>query len=175
MSNLIERAKKIKCVICDIDGVLTDGLVYIDNFANELKAFNIQDGLGLKLLMAADIEVAVITGSKNAVIDHRMKQLDIRHYFTGQLNKQIAFQKLKNTLSLENNQFAYIGDDLPDLIIMEQVGLSIAVENAVSPVKDLAHWCTNKHGGRGAVREACDFILGAQNKLGDAFNRLMSQ
>src|SRR3990167_6901038 len=111
MHAIQEKAKKIQCVICDIDGVLTDGLIYIDNHANELKAFNIQDGLGLKLLMAAGIEVAVITGSKNDVIEHRMKQLDIRYYFKGQINKQAAFQELKTRLNLSDEAFAYVGDD----------------------------------------------------------------
>lgn len=174
MKQIIEHAKNIKCVICDIDGVLTDGLIYIDNFANELKAFNIQDGLGLKLLMSAGIDVAVITGSQNAVIDHRMQQLGIRHYFKGQINKQSAYQELKTTLGLDDKQVAYIGDDLPDLPIMRQVGLSIAVSNAVPQVKEFAMWSTALHGGRGAVREACDLILNAQNQLEAALNRFLS-
>lgn len=174
MNELLAKAKKIQCVICDVDGVLTDGLIYIDNAANEQKAFNIQDGLGLKLLMAAGIQVAVITGSQNAVIDHRMKQLDIRHYFKGQINKQAAFDQLKSTLNLDNDAFAYVGDDLPDLPIMKQVGLGIAVSNAVRQVKDIASWNTELHGGRGAVREVCDLILNAQNKLDDALNTFLA-
>lgn len=174
MNELLEKAKKIQCMICDIDGVLTDGLIYIDNHANEQKAFNIQDGLGLKLLMAAGIEVAVITGSQNAVIDHRMKQLDIRHYFKGQINKQAAFLQLKKELTLENEAFAYVGDDLPDLPIMRQVGLSVAVSNAVRQVKEHADWSTELHGGRGAVREACDLILTAQGKLDQALETFLS-
>ncbi len=175
MNELIEKAKKIKCVICDVDGVLTDGLLYIDNFANELKAFSIQDGLGLKLLMAADIHVAVITGSKNAVIDHRMQQLGIQHYFKGQINKQNAYQELKTRLSLHDENFAYIGDDLPDLPIMQQAGLSIAVANAVRQVKEFAAWRTELSGGKGAVREACDLILNAQNKLDAALSRFLAE
>lgn len=174
MNNLLEKAKKIQCVICDIDGVLTDGLIYIDNHANELKAFNIQDGLGLKLLMSAGIEVAVITGSQNAVIDHRMKQLDIRHYFKGQINKKTAYQELKSRLNLTDEAFAYVGDDLPDLPIMKQVGLSVAVSNAVRQVKDIASFNTELHGGRGAVREVCDFILNAQNKLDTALETFLA-
>ncbi len=173
MNELLEKAKKILCVICDIDGVLTDGLIYIDNHANEQKAFNIQDGLGLKLLMAAGIEVAVITGSQNAVIDHRMKQLDIRHYFKGQINKQAAFQHLKTVLNLDNEAFAYVGDDLPDLPIMKQVGLSVAVANAVRQVFDKADFRTERQGGRGAVREVCDLILTAQGKLDKALERFL--
>jgi 3-deoxy-D-manno-octulosonate 8-phosphate phosphatase (KDO 8-P phosphatase) len=175
MNNLIEQAKKIKCVICDIDGVLTDGLSFIDDHGNEQKAFNIQDGFGLKLLMNADIEVAVITGSKNAVIDHRMQQLGIQHYFKGQLNKQRAYNELKIRLNLIDEQFAYVGDDLPDLAIMKQVGLSVAVTNAVRQVKEYATWNTELHGGKGAVREVCDFILNAQNKLDVALNRYLAE
>ncbi len=174
MNNVLEKAKNIKCIICDIDGVLTDGLIYIDNHANELKAFNIQDGLGLKLLMAAGIEVAVITGSKNAVIEHRMKQLGIQHYFTNQINKQAAFQELKSRLNLNNEHFAYVGDDLPDLPIMKQVGLSVAVANAVRQVKDIAVLNAELHGGRGAVREVCDLILQAQNKLESALEKFLA-
>lgn len=174
IKNVIEKAKKIKCVICDIDGVMTDGLIYIDNHANELKAFHIQDGLGLKLLMSAGIEIAVITGSVNAVIEHRMKQLGIRHYFKGQIRKQIAYQSLKTRLALSDEQFAYIGDDLPDLIVMGQVGLSIAVANAVKQVKAIADWQTEQPGGRGGVRDACDMILEAQGAAQDALKTFLT-
>ena len=165
MNTLLERAKKIQCLICDIDGVLTDGLLYIDNQGNELKAFNTQDGMGLKLLMAAGIEVAVITTSKNNVLEHRMRQLGITHYFTGQVDKRNAFTELKSRLGFSNEQFAYAGDDLPDLPIMQQVGFGVAVANAVAEVKEFAIWTTEKRGGQGAVREICDLILTAQQKL----------
>ncbi len=162
---LLDKVRKIKCLICDVDGVLTDGLNYIDNHGNELKAFHVHDGVGLKLLMAANIEIAVITGSFNAIIDHRMAQLGIRHYFKNQIDKQHAYLSLKNTLGFADEEFAYIGDDVVDLPIMRQVGLSIAVANAVNPVKTHADWTTNATGGRGALREACDFILSTQNKM----------
>jgi 3-deoxy-D-manno-octulosonate 8-phosphate phosphatase (KDO 8-P phosphatase) len=162
MNDLVNRAKKIKCLICDVDGVLTDGLLYLDNLGNELKAFHVQDGMGLKLLMSAGIEVAVITTSVNAVIENRMQQLGITHYYKGQVDKRQAYQKLKNTLQLEDEQFAYIGDDLPDLPIIQTVGLGVAVANAVDAVKEFAFWQTEKTGGRGGVRELCDLILTAQ-------------
>ncbi|KTD39265.1 hydrolase [Legionella nautarum] len=162
MNELLEKAKKVKCLICDVDGVLTDGLLYIDNFGNELKTFHVQDGMGLKLLMAAGVQVAVITTSQNAVIDHRMNQLGIQHYFKGQVNKLDAFNQLKKRLDLSNEDFAYIGDDLPDLEIIRQVGFGVAVANAVEQVKEFAAWKTELSGGRGAVRELCDLILKAQ-------------
>ncbi len=174
MTELLEKAKKIRCVICDVDGVLTDGLIFIDNHGNELKAFNIQDGLGLKLLMAAGIEIAVITTSRNAVIDHRMQQLGIRHYFKGQVDKQSAYQQLKAKLKLNDEAFAYIGDDLPDIAIIRQVGLGVAPANAVNQVKEFAIWHTVAHGGRGAVREVADFILNAQNMQDEALKGYLS-
>ncbi len=174
MQNLIDKAKKIRCFISDVDGVLTDGLIFIDNTGNELKSFNIQDGFGIKLLQAAGIEVVIITGSKNQVIDERMRQLGITNYFTGKTNKQSAFDEVKRRLNLSNDEIAYIGDDLPDLPIMKQVGFSISVANAVSMVKENSDWCTDFNGGRGGVRQACDFILKSQNLLDIALNRYLS-
>ena len=175
MKEIIEKAKKIQCVICDVDGVLTDGLLYIDNYGNEQKTFHIHDGVGLKLLMAAGIEVSIITTSRNAVIDHRMQQLGIRHYFMGQLDKRAAYQQLKSQLQLNDEAFAYIGDDLPDLPIILQVGLGVAVANAVAQLKELACWQTQLPGGRGAVRELCDLILNAQNKQDEALSNYLAQ
>lgn len=170
MNHLLEKAKKIQCLICDVDGVLTDGRLYLDNYGNELKAFHVQDGMGLKLLMAANIEVAVITTSQNAVIEHRMQQLGIRYFFKGQVEKQNAYLRLKSTLNLDDESFAYIGDDLPDLPIIRRVGFGVAVANAVQQVKEFAIMHTQQEGGRGAVREVCDYILAAQNKFEDALD-----
>lgn len=174
MNTLLEKAKKIKCLISDVDGVLTDGLLFLDNNGNELKAFHVQDGMGLKLLMAAGIEVAVITTSQNKIIDHRMQQLGIKHYFKGQVDKREAYKKLKETMGLEHDEFAYVGDDLPDLPLIQQVGLGVAVANAVSQVKEFADWVTEQQGGRGAVRELCELILAAQDKLDIALSRYLS-
>lgn len=175
MNKILELAKKIQCLICDMDGVLTDGLLYIDNHFNELKTFHIHDGVGLKLLMAAGIEVAVITGSRNAVVDHRMQQLGIKHYYKDQLDKQVTYRQLKKTLNLEDEQFAYIGDDLPDAPLIQQVGLGVAVANAVRQIKEIADWQTELPGGRGAVRELCDLILNAQDKMDLAITGYLKQ
>lgn len=175
MNQLLEKAKNIKCLICDVDGVLSDGLLYIDNHGNELKTFHVQDGMGLKLLMAAGIQVAVITTARNAVVDHRMNQLGITHYYKGQVDKRQAYQQLKETLKLEHSQFAYIGDDLPDLPLIQQVGLGVAVANAVKEVKEYAAWETKKNGGQGGVRELCDLILEAQGLAEIALTGYLSQ
>lgn len=174
MNELMLKAKNIKCLICDIDGVLTDGRLYYDNFGNELKAFHVQDGMGLKLLMAAGIHVAVITTSVNAVIDHRMKQLGIVHYYKGQVNKIEAFNQLKAQLGLSDAEIAYVGDDLPDLPMIQQVGFGVAVANAVPQVKEFATWQTVQEGGRGAVREVCDLVLKAQQLESIALERYFS-
>jgi 3-deoxy-D-manno-octulosonate 8-phosphate phosphatase (KDO 8-P phosphatase) len=174
MNELLEKAKKVKCLICDIDGVLTDGLLYISSDGVEMKAFNVQDGMGLKLLLASGIEVAVITTANNDVIDHRMKQLGIRCYFKGQVDKRKAYQTLKNELNLVDGDFAYIGDDLPDLPIIQQVGFGVAVANAVKEIKEYADWITQNSGGRGGVRELCDLILTATGKQTTALTNYLN-
>lgn len=173
MQSLINKAQKIKCLICDLDGVLTDCRVFIDNSGNEYKGFNIQDGFGIKLLQESGIEVAIITGSKQGLINQRTNQLDIKHLYTGARNKQNAFNNLKEALNLTNEEFAYIGDDLPDISIMKQVGFSVATANAVKMVKKIADWQTELNGGHGAVREVCDFILEAQGSLNISLDKYL--
>ena len=174
MKDILSRATQVRCLICDVDGVLTDGRLYINIHGEETKAFHVQDGLGLKLLMAAGIEVAVITATTNTIIDSRMNSLGITHYFKGQIDKQTAFLALQTRLKLDLHAFAYIGDDLPDMPLIQQVGLGIAVANAVDEVKHVAHWQTKHKGGKGAVREACDFILKSQGQFDIALQRYLA-
>lgn len=152
----------IKLLILDVDGVLTNGQVYVCDCGSEIKGFSTQDGIGLKLLAASGIEIAIISGRKSPATKKRLRELNIKHIYLGVSNKIEAFTKLKTKLSLENNNIAYIGDDLPDLLVMQQVGFSIAVDNAVDAIKDIAHYITTRKGGDSAVREACDFILNAK-------------
>jgi 3-deoxy-D-manno-octulosonate 8-phosphate phosphatase (KDO 8-P phosphatase) len=168
MKNIIEKAKNIRCLISDVDGVLTNGLLYMDESGKEFKAYHVQDGMGLKMLMAAGIDVAIITTSVSTLVAHRMKQLGINLLYTGQVEKESAFIDIKNRLGLTDDQFAYIGDDLPDLSVIQQVGLGVAVANAVPQVREFADWITLKSGGDGAVRELSDLILAAQNRLDSA-------
>lgn len=149
----------IKLLILDVDGVLTDGKVYISDNGIETKGFNIQDGLGLKLLLENGINIAVISGRKSNATKIRMRELGIKHTYFGASDKIKIFTILKKKLRLKNENIVAIGDDLPDLPIMQQVGFSIAVDNAVPEIRGMADYTTKNQGGNGAVREACNIIL----------------
>ncbi|MBC8493623.1 MAG: 3-deoxy-manno-octulosonate-8-phosphatase KdsC [Candidatus Thioglobus sp.] len=164
------RAQKIKLIIFDVDGVLTDGGLYFSDEGIELKRFNSLDGLGIKLLKQSGVEPAVISARNSPNVAHRMSNLGIEHFYQGQSDKQIAYQELLDQLSLTAEQVAYVGDDVIDLPVMRNVGLPIAVANAHDLVKDNACIVTEKLGGHGAVREVCDFILKAQDNYDSAMN-----
>ncbi len=167
MSNAEEKARNIRLVILDVDGVLTNGGLLFDNAGNEYKTFNSLDGHGIRMLLECSIQVAIITGRQSNLVEHRMRELGVELVFQGYRDKRPAFIELLERTSLQVNQLAYLGDDLPDLPVMSQVGLAVAVQNAHDFVKKQAHWITEASGGSGAVREATDFILKAQGKLDD--------
>jgi 3-deoxy-D-manno-octulosonate 8-phosphate phosphatase (KDO 8-P phosphatase) len=156
------KAEKIKLLILDVDGVLTNGNFWYADNGEEQKCFHTQDGLGMKRLQKANIQIAIISGRQSPAVDRRMKELDIAQVFQGQENKQAAYESLLNTLQISPEKVAYVGDDLPDMHIMKQIGFRIAVNNAVPEVKEFADWCTTRNGGEGAVREACELILSYQ-------------
>ena len=162
MNSFQHNARTIRLLICDVDGVLTNGQLHFTEQGETLKTFHVHDGLGLKLLREFGIEVAIITSRKSAMVQTRLEQLGINHIFQGQKDKLQAYEHLKASLQLTNEEIAYVGDDLPDLICMEKVGLSIAVNNAVDTIKKQAHWVTSKNGGQGAVREVAETLLKAQ-------------
>ncbi len=164
-SETFQLAKNIRCVVCDVDGVLTDGNVYLDNHESELKAFNIKDGLGIKLMQKGGIVVAIITGRNSPVVSRRMKELGIKHYYQGQVDKISAFNDLLAKLELNDNQVAYVGDDLPDLPLMKRVGIGFAPADAASFVSEKADYLLQTAGGKGAVREIAELLLQAQGKL----------
>lgn len=164
------KARNIKLIIFDVDGVLTDGGLYFSDEGIELKRFNSLDGLGIKLLKQSGVEPAIISARNTPNVAHRMKNLNIDHFYQGQNDKQIAYQELLNKLSLNPDQVAYVGDDVIDLPVMRLVGLPIAVANAHDLVKDNACIVTDKLGGHGAVREVCDFILKAQENYDSAMS-----
>lgn len=162
LQNLANKAKNLKLLILDVDGVLTDGRLYFDNDGNEYKSFHARDGHGIKLLRQSGVEVAVISGRKSASVALRMKSLGITHVYQGHEDKRAAFAELIAALGISPEQAAHVGDDVLDLPIMVRVGLAIAVQDANFAVKRHAHWCTVLPGGQGAVREVCDFIMQAQ-------------
>jgi len=148
-----------------------DGYLYFCDDESEHRAFHVHDGFGLKLLMHSGVEVGIITTSTTSIITRRMEGLGIQHLYLGHLNKSNAYTDLLNKLNLSDEQVAYIGDDLPDLSLIKRVGLGIAVADAVPMVREQADWVTTKNGGKGAVREACELIMQAQNSLEKAFNQ----
>ncbi|MDB9788308.1 HAD-IIIA family hydrolase [Candidatus Thioglobus sp.] len=168
-----EIAKKIKLLIIDVDGVLTDGGIYFDDNGVEQKKFDSQDGLGIKLLQLSGIEVAVITARSTKSVDHRLKGLGVEHYYHGILDKSIALEKLIKKLSIDPSESAYVGDDVIDLPVMTRVALPIAVANAQESVKDHALMITEKSGGYGAVREVCNFLLKSQDKYDALVNSFL--
>lgn len=161
----MQRAKQIKLLICDVDGVLSDGLLYMGNHGEELKTFNVRDGYGIRCLLTSDIEVAIITGRTSQIVTDRANTLGIRYVYQGQSDKLTAFELLLQATNLTKQQVAYIGDDLIDWPVMAKVGLSVAVADAHPLLITKANYITHINGGKGAVRELCDLILLAQDKL----------
>lgn len=158
-SEVEQAAKKIKLLLLDVDGVLTDGKLYISTSGEESKAFNTQDGHGIRMLMAQGVKVGIITGRNSAAVTTRATDLGIEILYQGQQNKLEALGDILQEHSLVADDVAYAGDDLPDLPIMKEVGLSFAVANAHSSISIEASCQTQLSGGNGAVREICDFLL----------------
>jgi len=165
MQDILQRAKKIKLVLFDVDGVLTDGSLFFGDDGQEYKAFYSRDGLGIKLLQRTGVEVGVITARQSQLVVHRMENLGIEHFYQGHLDKTIAFKEILAKLNLTPEQTAYVGDDVIDLPVMTQVGLAVAVQDAHPFVKKHAHWITEHNGGRGAARDLCELIMEAQGSL----------
>jgi 3-deoxy-D-manno-octulosonate 8-phosphate phosphatase (KDO 8-P phosphatase) len=167
MKDILEKAAQIKLVIFDVDGVLTDGSLFLGDDGLEYKAFNSHDGHGMKMLQQSGVDIAIITGRTSKVVEIRMASLGINHVYQGQLDKNVAYNDILEKLSVSSDEIAYVGDDVVDLPVMTKVGLAIAVENAHSMVKQHAHWTTPRAGGRGAARDVCELLMEAQGKLHD--------
>ena len=168
-TEVIERGNKVKLVIADVDGVLTDGSVYKakdpETLADiEFKQFSIVDGAGIALARLLDLRVAIISGRPSSATDARAKELKIEDVYTGLLNKMIPYEDLKSKYSLNDEDIAFIGDDIIDLNLMENVGAPIAVANAYHLVKDIAIYTTRLPGGQGAFREAIDWLAMCQGR-----------
>lgn len=157
--------KNIKLVIFDVDGVFTNGSLYLGEKSIEIKAFQTHDGLGIKMLQQSGVKVAIITARQSQLVKQRMKALGIKYIFQGAKNKFSVYQDLQKELSLQPENIAMVGDDLPDLKIIHNCGLGIAVANATDLVKQHAKYITKKTGGKGAVREVCEMIMQSQGTL----------
>lgn len=162
---LLSRAKLIKLVTFDVDGVMTDGGLYLSDSGNESKRFNTLDGLGIKLLKASGVQVAIITGRTSKCVPLRAQNLGIEHVYQGVEHKLNAMNDLLNKLQLTRDAAAYMGDDVVDLPVMRNVGLALTVPDAPQLVREHSHYITQRRGGHGAVREACELIMNAQGTL----------
>ena len=156
------KLKDIKLLILDVDGVLTDGSIIYDNNGVETKVFSVKDGLGIRLLMEAGINLCIATGRSSNALNNRCKNLGIVHIFDGVSDKAAILDLILDRVGVSAHEVAFIGDDLPDLALMQMVGLSIAVADAHKTVLENADMVTSAKGGAGAVREACEAILKAQ-------------
>ena len=162
------RARAIRLLSCDVDGVLTDGRVYMDDDGRESKAFYALDGVGIRMLADAGIVVAWITGSSAPAVAHRARLLDVRHVIQNANDKLTPWRALVASLRIAPEHCAHIGDDLPDLPVMDVCGFAATVPHAPLSVRARAHYVTVHGGGLGAVRELAELILAAQGKLPDA-------
>ena len=170
METLQQIAKKIELVSFDVDGVLTDGSLFIGDDGQEYKAFNSKDGHGIRMLHQGGIKSAIITGRTSEVVLHRAQDLNIDIVMQGHRDKRPAFSQLLKNTGLKPDVVAYVGDDVVDLPVMTKVGLAIAVNDAHGMVKRHAHWTTSAAGGKGAAREICEFMLEARGVLEEQLN-----
>ena len=152
---------RIRLVAFDVDGVFTDGRFYLSDDGVETKAFNTQDGFGVRTLIDAGVDVAVISGRQSGAVERRMAELGVKNVMQGCKDKITALEQLADSLGISAAQCAYVGDDVPDLPLLRKVGFSVAVANAVAEVREQCDHTTVASGGFGAVREVCDLILAA--------------
>ncbi|SEA25397.1 3-deoxy-D-manno-octulosonate 8-phosphate phosphatase (KDO 8-P phosphatase) [Desulfuromusa kysingii] len=170
-----KQLAKIKLLLLDVDGVLTDGRIIYDNSGNELKAFDVKDGHGLKMLQRAGIKIGIITGRSSVVVALRAEELGIKILYQGALQKLDPYQEILSLLDLSDDQVAYIGDDIVDLPILCRVGFSATVADAVPDVVPFVDYVATRAGGRGAVREVCDLLLQASGKWDGLTERYFPQ
>ncbi len=165
MQDIQAKAAAIRLVVFDVDGVLTDGSLFIGDDGQEYKAFNSKDGHGMVMLRQTGVQIGIITGRSSEVVRIRMESLGIEQVYQGKRDKLPAYEELKRATGLVDAQVAYVGDDVVDLPVMTRAGLSIAVQDAHYLTKQHAHWVTPSGGGQGAAREVCELIMDAQGTL----------
>jgi len=167
--DFFDRLAHIKLLVCDVDGVFSDGRIYLGNDGEELKAFHTRDGYGVKALVSHGVTVAVITGRRSTIVENRMKALNVAHIIQGEENKADALASLMTSLSLNQEQVAAVGDDMPDTGMFNHAAIKIAVADAHPHVAKQANWITTLPGGFGAVREISDTILQAKGVTNGIF------
>lgn len=163
-----QRAQKIKLLICDVDGVFSDGCIYLSNSGEELKAFHTRDGYGVRSLLTSGFHLAVITGRQSKIVENRMTALGVTHIYQGVDNKFAPYEELLALYGVTPDEVAYIGDDMVDLPVMNVVGLAVSVADGHPYVRQHAHFVTTLNGGHGALRELADLLLLSQNKFTSA-------
>ena len=173
MQDIQNKAANIRLIVFDVDGVLTDGSLYIGDDGQEYKAFNSKDGHGMVMLQHSGVEIAIITGRTSEVVRIRMASLGIERVYQGKREKLPAYEELKQITGYSDQQIAYVGDDIVDLPVMTRVGLAIAVQDAHTLTKQHAHWVTPSGGGRGAAREVCELLMDAQGTLQSALQHYL--
>ena len=171
----LPKAKPIKLLLLDVDGVLTDGSLIYSHDGHESKAFNTQDGFGLRMLQDSGVEVGIITARSSKALNRRSQDLKISHLYQGSSNKLDAYKEIIKKTQLKPFEIAYMGDDWLDMVLLKRVGLAVAPANAVSEVKEMVHYTTEQSGGHGAVREVCDLILEAREKHKELLQHYMSR
>lgn len=171
-ASVIGRIKKVKLVIFDVDGVLTDGSINVDHNGNEFKVFNVQDGLGIVLLHKHGIKTAIISARPSKAVIARAADLKIENVYLDAYPKTKAYVDLLTKLNLKDEDVCFVGDDLADLSVLKQVGFAVAVANATAEVKKIAHHVTAKQGGNGAVREVIELIFKTQKKWQDVIKEM---
>jgi 3-deoxy-D-manno-octulosonate 8-phosphate phosphatase (KDO 8-P phosphatase) len=163
VSSELDRLREIRLIAFDIDGVFTDGRFHLSDDGVESKAFHTQDGYGVRRLLDAGVAVAVISGRRSGAVEKRMAELGVQHVILGSKDKVAALDQLAAALGIEVADCGYAGDDIPDLPLLDHVGFSFAVANAVQAVQERCAHVTRRPGGSGAVREICDLIVAAKS------------
>jgi 3-deoxy-D-manno-octulosonate 8-phosphate phosphatase (KDO 8-P phosphatase) len=171
---LIARAHRIRLAIFDVDGVLTDGTLHLSERGEEIKAFNILDGLGLKMLSASGVIIALLSGRKSKIVVSRAKEIGVSHLMQGVDDKLESYHRLLRKLDLAEEETSFMGDDLPDLPVLRRCGLAFSVPNAPEIVRSHVHYVTSAPGGQGAAREACEFLMRARGTLENQLRTYLS-
>ena len=174
MSEATERARALRLMAFDVDGVLTDGVLSLADDGKEIKNFHTLDGLGMKLLQSAGVELALITGRESRLVARRATELGVEHVFQGADDKLAVLEALRRRLGIAMTACGYMGDDLPDLPLLTRCGFAASVPEAPEAVRERVHYVSRRPGGRGAVREVCELILTAQGALAAAVGRYLA-